>query len=574
MKSSVKLLVLAAIFASCVGHESEFARSLAVTAFADVILMNGKIVTLDKDSSIKEAVAVKDGVILAVGTDGEMRLWRGPQTRQINLAGRTVIPGLIDSHIHATLAGLTWDSELHWEKFRSLTEGINQITAAAKANPAGNWIMVAGGWTPAQFAERRLPTRAELDAAAPRHPVYIQILGQAALVNSSALTALNITRETPDPPGGQFQRDAKTGELTGYALGAGAWQRLYEKIPRLGFDRARRSLRNCFRELNRLGLTSVGDLHTDSVNFAHRRLLSDMARTGELTLRVNFYLAPNESGDEVEQLRRGVQEVKQLKQSNLFSFAGFVEDLAPGNGDGNALEHPKPVTISAAAKDKFRRVVVFFVAGGHNFRLNATSDNIARQLLDVIEAVDRETPLGRSRIGFAQLDDATPETIGRIKKLGGGISVQSRLSLAEESTRHLLGEFNTRNLAPLRTMLEAGIPLGAGTDAFRAGNYSPMLALWWLVTGKTIAETPIRDPQQNLTREEALRVYTLGSAWVTAEEKMKGSIETGKLADLAVLNADYLTVPVDRIPDLESLLTMVGGRIVYGAGPFAKFAKP
>jgi predicted amidohydrolase YtcJ len=572
MKSSVKLLVLGVFFASCIGHEPEFVRSLAVTAFADVILMNGKIITLDKDSSIKEAVAVKDGEILAVGTDGEIRTWRGPQTRQINLAGRTVIPGLIDSRIHATLAGLTWDSELHWEKIRSLTDGINQITAAAKAKPAGDWIVVAGGWTPAQFAERRLPTRAELDAAAPRHPVYVQILGQAALVNSSALTALAITRETPDPPGGQFQRDPKTGELTGYALGAGAWQRLYEKIPRLSLDRARRSLRNCFRELNRLGLTSVGDFHTDGVNFAHRRLLSDMARTGELTLRVNFYLAPNESGNELEQLKRGVQEVKQLKQNNLFSFAGFVEDLVPGSGD--ALGHPKPETITAAAKDKFRRAVEFFVAGGHNFRLDATSDNTARQLLDVIEAVDRETPLGRLRIGFAQPVDATLETIGRIKKLGGGISVQSRLSLAGEGTRQLWGESKTREEAPLRTMLESGIPLGAGTHAFREGNYSPMLALSWLVTGKTIGGTPSRDPKQNLTREEALRLYTLGSAWVTAEKKKKGSIETGKLADLAVLNADYLTVPAERIPELESLLTMVGGKIVYGTGPFAKFAKP
>jgi hypothetical protein len=303
-------------------------------------------------------------------------------------------------------------------------------------------------------------------------------------------------------------------------------------------------------------------------------LLNDMARTGELTLRVNFYLAPNESGEELEQLRRGVQEVNQLKQSNLFSFAGFVEVLVPGTGHGDALGHPQAITISAAAKDKFRRAVEFFVAGGHNFRLDATQDNTARQLLDVLEAVDRETPLGRSRVGFAPLDDATPETIGRIKKLGGGISVQSRLLLTGENALQLWGESKTRNAPPLRTILEAGIPLGAGTDAFRSGNYSPMLALWWLVTGKTIAGTPIRDPKQNLTREEALRAYTLGSAWFTAEEKKKGSIETGKLADLAVLNADYLTVPVDRIPTLESLLTMVGGRIVYAAAPFAKLAKP
>jgi len=573
MKSSVKLFVLAAMLASCVGHETEFARSLSAPRFADWILLNGKIVTLDASSAVKEAVAVKEGVIVAVGTDGEMRRWNGPHTRQINLGGRTVIPGLIDSHIHATVAGLNWDSELHWQSLRTLAAGLQQIAAASKEKPAGTWIVVAGGWMSTQFAERRLPTRAELDAAAPEHPVYLQILGQAALLNSAALKALGITRESPDPPEGQFERDAKSGELTGYALGAGAWEYVYDKIPHATLDTARQGLRNCFRELNRLGLTSIGDLHTDSVSFVHRRLLNDMVRTGELTVRVNFYIAPNEAGDELEQLSRGIEEMKHLNQSDLFRFAGFGEVLARGTGDGDVASL-KGITISAAAKDKFRQAVEFAAKGGYSFHLHATQDNTARQLLDVIESVNREMPLSRSRIGFAHLEDATPETIERIKKLGAGIAVQSRLLLTAESSLELWGEQKTRNAPPLRTMLAAGIPLGAGTDAFRTGNYSPMLALWWLVTGKSIAGTAIRDPKQNLTRIEALRAYTLGSAWFTGDEKKKGSVETGKLADLVVLNGDYLSVSEERIPSLESLLTMIGGRIVYAAGPFARFQQP
>jgi predicted amidohydrolase YtcJ len=571
MKPTVKLFVLAVILASCVGHESEFVRSLKAPSFADLILFNGKIITLDSDSSIKEALAIKEGLVAAVGTDGEMRRWRGPQTREINLGGRTVIPGLIDSHIHATVAGLSWDLTLHWENLRSLAQGIELIAAAAKTKPAGTWIMVGGGWMPTQFAERRLPTRAELDAAAPGHPVYVQILGRAALVNSAALRALGITRATPDPPGGHFERDAKTGDLTGYALGAGAWEYVYDKIPRPTLDQARQGLRNCFRELNRLGLTSLGDLHTDTVNFAHRRLLNDMARAGELTVRVNFYIAPNEPGEELEQFSRGVEEVKQLNQSDLFRFAGFGEVLARGTGDGDAGSQPKDFTIDAAATGRLRRAVEFFAKGGHNFHLHATQDNTARQLLDVIEAVSRQTPLSRSRIGFAHLEDATPATVERIKKLGGGIAVQSRLVLSGETSLKLWGERKTRNAPPLRTMLDAGVPLGAGTDAFRSGNYSPMLALWWLVTGRSIAGMTIRDAKHNLTRIEALRAYTLGSAWFTGDEKRKGSIESGKFADLAVLNGDYLAVPEERIPALESLLTMVGGRIVYGAGSFATF---
>jgi hypothetical protein len=574
MKSSVKLFVLTALLASCLGHETEFARSLSAPSFADWILINGKVVTLDDSSAVKEAVAVKEGVIVAVGTDGEMRRWNGPQTREINLGGRTVIPGLIDSHIHATVAGLNWDSELHWQSLRTLAAGLQQIAAAAKEKPAGTWIVVAGGWMPTQFAERRLPSRAELDGAAPGHPVYLQILGQAALLNSAALKALGITRETPDPPGGQFERDAKSGEPTGYALGAGAWEYVHDKIPRPTLDKARQGLRNCFRELNRLGITSIGDLHTDNVNFAHRRLLDAMARTGDLTVRVNFYIAPNEAGDELDQLSRGVEEVKQLNHSDLFRFAGFGEVLARGTGDGDVASLPKGIAITAAAKDQFRQAVEFAAKGGHSLHLHATQDNTARQFLDVIESVNREMPLARSRIGFAHLEDATPETIERIKKLGAGIAVQSRLLLTAESSLELWGDQKTRSAPPLRTMLDAGIPLGAGTDAFRAGNYSPMLALWWLVTGKSIAGTAIRDAKHNLTRIEALRAYTLGSAWFTGDEKKKGSVEIGKLADLVVLNGDYLSVPEERIPALESLLTMIGGRVVYAAGPFARFQQP
>jgi predicted amidohydrolase YtcJ len=572
VKKLLYLLLSVFFLAACISHEAAFVRSLNAPRLADWIILNGRVITLDKDSSIKEAVAVKDGLIIAVGSDGEMRRWRGRHTREINAGRRTIIPGLIDSRIHATVAGMSWDSDLHWEKFHSLAQGLSQIAAAAEENPAGTWIVVAGGWTPAQFSEGRLPTRAELDLAAPRHPVYIQILDQAALVNSAALKALRITRETRDPPGGRFERNAKTDELTGLALGSGAWRYVYDKVPRPTLDKMRGSLRNCFRELNRLGLTSVGDLHTDKVNFSHRRLLNDMARAGELTLRMNFYVTPNEPGDELEQFRRAVEEIKQLKQSDLFRFAGFADVLGHTVNNGAVAPDTEGITLNPAAKNTLHRAVQFFAADGYNFQLHATHDKIARQLLDVIEPVNRDTPLSQSRIGFAHLEDATPATLGRIKNLGAGIAVQSRLALIGETL--LRNKERIHTAPPLRTMLDSNIPLGAGTDGFRSSNHSPMLALRWLITGTTIAGTPMRDPKQNLTRIEALRVYTLGSAWFTGDEKRKGSIEPGKFADLAVLSADYLGVPEERIPDLESVLTMVGGRVVYAAGPFARFEKP
>jgi len=559
---------------SCSGRQLEVPQSFFdPRPPAEWVFMTGKVVTVDSSFSIKEAVAIKNGRFVAVGTDGEMRRWIGPRTTVVNLAGRMMIPGLIDSHIHATVAGLTWNSELRWESVRSLADGLKQIEAAAKDKPAGTWIVVGGGWAPAQFPEKRLPTRAELDAVAPKHPVYVQYLRQAAVLNSAGLAAARIDSKTADPQGGKFERDPSSGELTGVLQGVPSWEAAYAKIPRPTLEQVRQSLDNCFRELNRLGLTSVADIQTSGVTFAHRRLLADMASRGELSIRLDYYVAPNDPGDELEQLRLAADQINQLPSNDMFRFAGFAETLIRGTGDGDVLSNPNGITIEAEAKAKLRKLLQFFAEAGYNFHLHATQDNTAGQLLDVIEEVNRETPFARQRIAFAHLEDATPESMARIKKLGGGISVQDRMVLTGERNVELWRQSKARNAPPLRTLIDSGVPLGAGTDAFRSANYSPMLCLWWLITGKTVAGTSVRDPKQNVTRAEALRMYTLGSAWFTFAEKRKGSIEVGKLADLAVLNADYLTVAEDQIRSIESVLTMVGGRVVYAVDPFASLPR-
>lgn len=541
------------------GAEVDFARSLAVKAPADLVLRGGKIVTGDPEFSIRQAVAVKDGRFVAVGSDRDMRPLIGPGTQVIELAGRTVIPGLVDSHIHATVAGLSWDAELHWEFTRSLADGLGQIAAAAKTRTPGSWIVVGGGWVPTQFAERRFPTRAELDAIAPNHPIYVQYLRLGALLNTAALAAAGITAKTSAPPGGRIERNPATGELTGWLQGTPAWRSVYDKIPRLTLDQMRQSLRRCFRELNRLGITSINDLQTGGVNFAHRRLLADMARAGELPLRVNFYVAPNEADDEVEQFKRAVEQLKDLYQDDHFRFTGFTASYRSG----------EPAELDGALRQRLHRIADFVAEGGYPLHLQTTKDEAARQWLEVLERIDAVKPLQRRRIAFAGLEDATPETIRRLNRLGGSAVVQSRTALTGERRVELWGLAKARNVPPLRTMLESGINLAAASDGYRAGNYSPMLTLWWLVTGKTVSGSALRDPKQNLTRPEALRLHTLGGARVTLEEGRKGSIEVGKYADFAVLSGDYLTVPEDRIRSLESLLTVVAGRAVYAVGPFA-----
>src|ERR1044071_2698389 len=336
--------LLFAVIACGSGAEVDFARSLAVKAPADLVLRGGKIITVDSSFSIREAVAIRDRHFIAVGANREMRPLVGPQTRVIELAGRTVIPGLIDGQIYATLAGLSWNTELHWGRARSLAEAMKQLAAATKTKPAGNWIVVAGGWAPTQFVERRFPSRAELDQVAPDHPVYVQYLREGALLNSAALRAAGIQSATPDPPRGKFERDPKTGELTGWLDGAPAWKNVYDRIPKLSLDQMRQSLKNCFYELSRLGVTSIIDIEPPEVNFAHRRLLSDMARTGELPLRMNFYLVAG-SFDR-DDFKNAVDEIKGLMQNDSFRFAGFEGSaLSPSDGyDRPASSDASPIT--------------------------------------------------------------------------------------------------------------------------------------------------------------------------------------------------------------------------------------
>jgi len=560
---------LFAVIACGSGAEVDFARSLAVKAPADLVLRGGKIITVDSNFSIHEAVAIRDRHFISVGSNREMRPLIGRQTRIIELAGRTVIPGLIDGYIYATLAGLSWDAEIHWERMHSLAEALQQIAAAAKTKAAGNWIVVAGGWAPTQFAERRFPSRAELDQVAPNHPVYVQYLGEGALLNTAALRTAGIQPGSKNPPGGEFERNPTTGEFTGWLKGVPAWKSVYEKIPRLSLDQIRQSLKNCFYELSRLGITSINDFQPSDVSFAHRRLLSDMARTGELPLRINFYLVPGTPVGVKEYFKSALEEIKTLAQNENFRFAGFGGSLVPGINDD--LFGPGAVSMTPENEEQLREAARSFAESGYNFQVNVGSDETARRLFNVLEQTEFSKSLTPRRIGFIGLDLATPEVLASIKKIGAGIIMDDRLTLTGDGNAQSVEK--PQRAPSLKTTVESSIPLGIGTKAFRSGNFSPMLSLWWLITGKTVTGSALRGPSENLTRQQALRTHTVGNAWFTAEERRKGSIEVDKVADLAVLSADYLTIPEEQIPALESILTIVGGRVVYTAGPYSRIER-
>ncbi|MBI1894221.1 MAG: amidohydrolase family protein, partial [Candidatus Rokubacteria bacterium] len=289
---------------------------------------------------------------------------------------------------------------------------------------------------------------------------------------------------------------------------------------------------------------------------------------GELTLRVRWYMQPNRPGQEIQVIREFIEKVKPGSGDDWLRPVGIGEQVTVGTFDGDAFV-PNPPTFSPQALEDWKTIVKMIADSGWRFQAHATRDNSVRQLLPALEEMNKQISLKDRRIAFAHLEDVTVETIERIKAVGGGITVQDRLIYHGEDVVRSLGRDFTRRAPPLKTMLSRGIPVGGGTDATRTAPYPPFWSIWWLITGKTLSGESIRGPEESLSREEALRLYTTGSAWFSFDEGKLGSIEAGKLADLIVLTADYLAVPEDQIKDLHSVLTIVGGKPVYGEAEYA-----
>ncbi len=534
---------------------------------ADLVLLHGKIVTVDPRFSIAQAVAVDQGRIAAVGTNAQIQAYIGPRTRVIDLHGRTVIPGLIDSHFHAIRQGLTWNHELHWQTVTSLAQGLKMLRDVAARTPPGTWIVVAGGWHESQFAENRKPTPSDLDAIASDHPIWVQYLYNEAYMNRAAMQILGVTAETKDPFGGRVLKDA-SGQPTGVVTGFGGINTFYFKIPRPSLDDQIRDTRDWFRELNRLGLTGFGDVAGGGLIWpGDYRAVTALHDRGELTVRAHWYMQPNRPGGELDVIKQFVATVRPGSGDDMLRPVGVGEQVLASSYDGDAFG-PLPPQFTPKAIEDWRTAVRMIIESGWRFQVHATRNHSAEQLLPAIEEVNREIPVTSRRLSFAHMEDVTPATIRRIKALGGGITIQDRLFYSGDEIKENWPEDVSRKAPPVKTMLAMGLPVGAGTDATRVTPYNPFWSLWWLVTGKTIAGHPIRSPQERLSRAQALRLYTIGSAWFNMDEGQVGSIETGKYADLAVLSGDYLTVPEDAIKSLQSVLTIVGGKPVYAAGDY------
>jgi predicted amidohydrolase YtcJ len=539
------------------------AVAAAQTQRADAVLVNGKIVTVDRQFSVHDAIAIGGGRILAVGTSADVRKLADRESRIIDLQGRTVIPGLIDSHLHAIRAGLSFSTEVNWVGAASIVEALGRIRDASRTMKPGAWLIVAGGWNVQQFKENRRPTQAELVAAAPNNPVYVQLGYGWAMLTPAAHKALGITSDANLPAGGRLEKDAN-GNLTGAVTGAqGAIIALFDKLPRPTFDEQVDGTVKFFRELNRLGLTGVVDPGGNNLAPDDYQALFKVWQQGRMTVRVAYALCGQTPGSEFEELKSWTSLLPMGFGDEMLRFNGLGERITAAMNNND-----KPTEDEKA---KYFQIAKWAAERGMGLTMHWGRDASVDQLLTIFERVNKEVPIANLRWSIAHLNDASAQSLQRMKTLGVGWTVQDAMYFGGEQFLQQAGREAASRVPPVVSGSKIGVAVGAGTDAHRVASYNPFTSLQWFLDGKTVAGVPLRGPEETPDRAAALRFYTLGSAWFSHDDDKRGSLERGKLADLAVLSKDYLTVPVDQVGTIESVLTIVGGKVVYAAESFKQY---
>lgn len=542
----------------------------------DLILFRGKITTLVPSKPDVSALAVVNGRVSAIGTDDEVLALAGGRTQRIDLSNRRVIPGLNDSHLHVIRAGLFYNLELRWDGVPSVAQALEQLQDQAANTPPPQWVRVIGGWNEFQFQEGRMPTLDDINKAAPETPVFLLHLYDCALLNRAALRALGFDRHTPNPPGGLIARDGK-GNPTGLLIAEPSALILYSTIanaPKLPFEDQLNSTRHYMRELNRFGVTSVADAGGGGQNYPDDyAVVKKLDEDGLLTVRVAYSLFAQKPGEELADYTRWLSMTRPGEGNDLLRVNGAGENLVWSAADFENFLQPRP-DLKPVMETELEPIIRTLAEAQWPWRIHATYDESIGRFLDIFERVHREVPIDELRWFIDHAETVSEHNLERIQALGGGIAIQHRMAYQGEYYIRRYGVEAAKRRPPLKRMLSMGLPVGAGTDGTRVASYHPWTCLWWMVTSKTVGGTTLHDQSDRLTREEAIRLYTHGSAWFSNEDKQKGTLGVGRFADLAVLSDDYFAAEEDAIRALESVLTIVGGRVVHGAEEFAALAPP
>jgi predicted amidohydrolase YtcJ len=551
---------------------------------ADTILYHGKVVTVDARFHVAEAVAVRDGHILAVGTDKEVLTHRGPKTQVIDLAGRTVLPGLYDSHTHPLGAAV---SELGapLPVLRSVKDVLAHIAERAKRTPEGQWIVVRYAF-PTRLDEMRFPTKAELDRAAPHHPVLYHA-GPAGVANSAALKHSGVTKDTPNPPAGVIVKDAKTGEPTGMLRNAYS---VLKGVPGDGAsytrEQKREAVRTLFRRYNEQGLTSVADR---SAGREALDLYLDLQKRGELTLRVNVarFLDPTGPREQIarrldampgEDKRGGptgagddwvrIGPIKIFLDGGMLSATAFMRQPWP-KGPAYQVTGDDYRGLLFVKPEQLRTVLAEVAKRKWQMTAHCAGEGAMDVLLDGYEVVNRTTPVKELRWCVTHANFPSRHNLERCRELGVCADVQPAWLWKDGAAMaKALDAKRVRWFQPYKTWLKY-TTIGGGSDhmlkldSLKATNpWNPWLGMYVALTRQTERDG-VLVPDECLTREQAIRLYTINNAYLHHEEKTKGSLEPGKLADLIVIDRDILKCKPEQVRTTKVDLTLVAGKVVF-----------
>jgi predicted amidohydrolase YtcJ len=544
------------------------ASMLSAQLVPDVVLVNGKIVTVDDRFSIAQAVAVSGERITAVGTTADISKLAGPSTRRIDLRGRTVIPGLIDNHIHLLRAASTWAKELRFDGVESRKQAVEMLRARVKTSGPSDWVYNIGGWTHQQFADDpREFTRAELDQIAPDRPVSLQESYYQVFLNSRALHELGIEAGKPDPAGfvkGSVKRDA-SGNPTGVIKGdIAATRPVAAKLPKVAPDQLEASTLGMVKVMSRVGLTSFGvpGCDPDVVKIFQR-----WKEQGQLPIRT-FCIEGAAAGNP-DQVDRVVQQIPKMK---LFQGDSYIDTIAFGESVYSPLHDAMFATETRntpAELALWRQIAMEVAKAGMPLHVHAELRDTIDGFLDQIEAINREHPIKNLRWQLAHINQINAAELERMKKLGMYAAVHPWAVINGGIMHDEFGD-GGYDMPPLATIQNSGIVWGFGTDGTAANQYLPFTTLAFAVTGKMAGGAKVL--RQTISREDALIAHTRKNSYFIFQEDNLGSIQAGKLADLVVLDRDYLTVPAEEIRRIQAVMTMVGGKVVWDAGA-AKVAR-
>lgn len=584
MKNIIIFVGVASVLTACAIQNPPATISTPKTLVADMIVTNAKVAVMDSNRSVAEAIAIKNGKVLRTGSDEDILRLRDKDTEVISANGRTIIPGLNDSHLHITRGGRFYNSELRWDGIKTLKEALRMLKEQADRTPEGEWVRVIGGWSPYQFEEKRMPTIEEINEATGDTPAFVLYLYSRGWLNQAGLDALGIDENTKPPNDDSSYEKDKNGKLTGVLLAEPNAMILYQvigKLPALSEKEMVNSTKHFYHELNRFGLTSAIDAggggHTFPEDYEASKAL---AEDSDLSMRISYYLFPQKAGEEIKAFETwmanntaGVNEDDDLEHG--YELKGGGEYMTWAAGDFENFLAPKPfIKDNKGWREDTKKVIQMHVDEGWSFRQHSTYGENTKLIVDLVDEIDRENNGKiRNEMRWAidhgeTIDDAT---LREIKRLNGGVSVQNRMAYAGEYFVDRYGKKAASTSPPFKKIFDMGIALGAGTDGTRVASYNPWVALYWLSTGKTVGGTQLYGKDNLLSRADALQVYTKGSAWFSNEEKLKGTLEPGMYADFVLLSDDYFTVPEEKIKGIESVLTIVDGKPVYGAAEYKKY---